>query len=634
MARRSGAAVAEQPQEAQETIPRGIGTLEVLYISIEEIGASVLNPRREFNPEKLLTLSESLLAHGMLQPITLRPVTSREILREDAPAGAKFGIVAGERRYRAAQIAKLTHVPCIVHEMDDATHLEIAITENLERQDISDIELAEAFARLQKEGRTQAAIGKRFGLAQNTVAGVLGLLRLPEMVRDLIHSGQLSRAHGKALARFAKWPAVCEVFAKWAVAQNATSKALEGEICWPMRDAALKAGAVRDLGYGCHFDTAVCNGCPFGARLVWEGHHYCAKPEHFEELTESHKAKLKEQAREYAPQNAEALEHVREKGSPSAQEALQDVSCQGGLTLSSLPSGSYEVLPWNIPTACTAGCPCRVKLPAWDGELYDVCLDPKRMQSLKVRETKAAKADAKTRYKQSLERLRGRLATDVTNEAELSRLIAPLVWSTVQSVSAAVRRQIASEAPPALATVLCEGNLSHSGRTQAFELLSKADYHDLLRAALLILAASEHAAQLEMSSRFQESAALEWYLSRPSVPRAAASAPPDGDTPTAYLIGGVTLDPEDYRCVACGAVVRDAVFADPLAVWLTISLQGGSVIQKAEDGAMLMPNGAVYCPECAEGLQYCQYCGCTEEAACPGGCSWVAPGVCSVCAGW
>jgi hypothetical protein len=274
-----------------------------------------------------------------------------------------------------------------------------------------------------------------------------------------------------------------------------------------------------------------------------------------------------------------------------------------------------------------------VKLPASDGELYDVCLDPKRMQSLKVRETKAAKADAKTRYKQSLERLRGRLAADVTNEAELSRLIAPLVWSTVQSVSAAVRRQIASEAPPALATVLCEGNLPHSGRTQAFELLSKADYHDLLRAALLILAASKHAAQLEMSSRFQESAALEWYLSRPSMPRAAASAPPDGDTPTAYLIGGVTLDPEDHRCAACGAVVRDAVFTDPLAVWLTISLQGGSVIQKAEDGAMLMPNGAVYCPECAEGLQYCQYCGCTEEAACPGGCSWVAPGVCSVCAG-
>ncbi len=146
-------------------------------------------PRREFDEETLEALAGSLGEQGVLQPVLVRP-----------SAGGTYEIVAGERRWRAAQLAGLRSIPALVREREDAAALEVALIENMAREDLNPIEEARACAALVEElGLTRKEIGRRVGRSRVAVSNLVRLLDLPDEVIELLRQGQLSEGHGRAL---------------------------------------------------------------------------------------------------------------------------------------------------------------------------------------------------------------------------------------------------------------------------------------------------------------------------------------------------------------------------------------------------------------------------------------------------
>ncbi|MHA6718492.1 ParB/RepB/Spo0J family partition protein [Sphingomonas sp. RS6] len=145
-------------------------------------------PRRHFDEEALNDLADSIRARGLIQPIFVRP------------HGHSFQIVAGERRWRAAQRARLHEVPVIVRELSDAETLEVALIENIQRQDLNAVEEAEGYARLIKDfGHTQEALGRLVHKSRSHVANLLRLLDLPVAVREMVVERKLEMGHARAL---------------------------------------------------------------------------------------------------------------------------------------------------------------------------------------------------------------------------------------------------------------------------------------------------------------------------------------------------------------------------------------------------------------------------------------------------
>ena len=147
------------------------------------------NPRKHFAEEDLQDLAASIRQHGIVQPVVVRPV-------EDG----RFEIIAGERRWRAAQLAGLNEIPVLVREVDDRTALELAIVENVQRADLNPVEEALGYEQLIAEyGYTQNDLGEIIGKSRSHVANSLRLLKLPDLVRDMLFAGTLSAGHARAL---------------------------------------------------------------------------------------------------------------------------------------------------------------------------------------------------------------------------------------------------------------------------------------------------------------------------------------------------------------------------------------------------------------------------------------------------
>lgn len=161
---------------------------EINNISIDKIFPNTYQPRRFFNEEALQELSQSIIEHGIIQPITVRK------------RGEKFELVAGERRWRAARMANLETVPCNIIEITDTQSAEIALLENLQREDLNFIEEAEAYYNLINDHKfTQDELAKRMGKKQSTIANKLRLLKLSENVRSLCVNNKLTERHARAL---------------------------------------------------------------------------------------------------------------------------------------------------------------------------------------------------------------------------------------------------------------------------------------------------------------------------------------------------------------------------------------------------------------------------------------------------
>ncbi len=184
-------------QDSQSRSAAGIDTAKnnaktdgetVKKVPLSKIMKSPLQPRREFDPEALADLVSSVKEHGVLQPL---------LVREN---GKNFEIIAGERRFRASTEAKLEEVPVIIIEADDRKVLEIALIENLQREDLNPIEEAEGYRDLQQKfNLTQAEISKRVGKGRATVANVIRLLELDDFCRQQLSSGTISTGHAKVL---------------------------------------------------------------------------------------------------------------------------------------------------------------------------------------------------------------------------------------------------------------------------------------------------------------------------------------------------------------------------------------------------------------------------------------------------
>lgn len=171
------------PDSPTPALPNGIS-----LIPIGTIRPHPDQPRRYFAEDALNELADSIKQRGVIQPIVVRA------------QGAGYQIIAGERRWRAAQRARLHEIPAIVRDFSDSEALEIALIENIQRQDLSPIEEAEAYHRLMQEfGHTQVELAKLVDKSRSHVANLLRLLDLPEPVRDMVNKGEVSMGHARAM---------------------------------------------------------------------------------------------------------------------------------------------------------------------------------------------------------------------------------------------------------------------------------------------------------------------------------------------------------------------------------------------------------------------------------------------------
>jgi ParB family chromosome partitioning protein len=161
----------------------------VARIAVADIAANPHQPRRNFDAGAMDDLIASVKAHGVLQPILVRPV-----------AGGRFEIIAGERRWRAAQAAGLHEMPAVVRPLDDRTAFEIALIENIQRSDLNAVEEARGYKRLIEDfGHTQQVLSTIVGKSRSHVTNLLRLLDLPEAVQAMVEAGTLAMGHARAL---------------------------------------------------------------------------------------------------------------------------------------------------------------------------------------------------------------------------------------------------------------------------------------------------------------------------------------------------------------------------------------------------------------------------------------------------
>jgi ParB family chromosome partitioning protein len=182
---------APTPIRPEITRPAALGR-DFFEAAVEDVHPAHDNPRQVFNAERLKELAESIKQQGVVQPLVVRPRPPQD--------GGGFTLIAGERRWRAAQLAGLKSVPVVVKDVSGAKAFELTLVENLQREDLNPIEEAEAFQRLCGEhGYTQEQLAERVGKDRTTIANALRLLKLPDGVRSRLASGELAMGHARAL---------------------------------------------------------------------------------------------------------------------------------------------------------------------------------------------------------------------------------------------------------------------------------------------------------------------------------------------------------------------------------------------------------------------------------------------------
>jgi ParB family chromosome partitioning protein len=171
------------------TAPEGAPDVEYRTLPVYLIAPNPNQPRKHFEEDALVGLSASVRERGLLQPVLVRPVP-----------GGTYELIAGERRWRAAQLAELEAIPAIVRPHEDAESLELALIENMAREDLNPVEEARAVAALVEElGLSKEEAGRRLGRSRVAISNLLRLLDLPDEALELMESGQLTQGHGRAL---------------------------------------------------------------------------------------------------------------------------------------------------------------------------------------------------------------------------------------------------------------------------------------------------------------------------------------------------------------------------------------------------------------------------------------------------
>ena len=165
-----------------------------VFLKISDIEPNRDQPRKDFNEEALRELADSIATHGVLQPLLVRPL-----------AGGGYQLVAGERRWRASRMAGLSEVPVIIREMTDSEMTQIALIENLQREDLNSVEEALGYKSLMDAyNLTQDEVAKAVGKSRPAVANVMRLLNLPEEIQNMLKEGKISAGHARALLGIAE----------------------------------------------------------------------------------------------------------------------------------------------------------------------------------------------------------------------------------------------------------------------------------------------------------------------------------------------------------------------------------------------------------------------------------------------
>ncbi len=208
-------------------------------LRLSEIEPNKNQPRKDFDENALAQLADSIAEHGVLQPLLVRPLAS-----------GGYQLVAGERRWRASKMAGLSEVPVVIQEMTDSEMMELALIENLQREDLNPIEEALGYRELmEKHGMTQDMVAKRVGRSRPAVANALRLLNLPEEVTGLVRGGELTPGAARALLALEDEAELTEL-AKKAAKGLITVRELEQRAKKPEKSAAkAKAPARRESYY-------------------------------------------------------------------------------------------------------------------------------------------------------------------------------------------------------------------------------------------------------------------------------------------------------------------------------------------------------------------------------------------------
>jgi len=221
-------------EEKDYPAPRLVARRTFFNAPVEDVYPNPDQPRKRFEEAALEELAGSLRTHGIIQPLAVRE-------RPEADGGGYF-LIAGERRWRAAQRAGLREVPVVVHEVDSTEAFERSLVENLQRSDLNPMEEAEAFNRLVKEfGFTQEQVAERVGKERSTVANSMRLLRLPASVRKLVETAKLSMGHARALLAL-RSVADMEVVARAVLSKVLSVRATEELIRKRSRGAESRSG--------------------------------------------------------------------------------------------------------------------------------------------------------------------------------------------------------------------------------------------------------------------------------------------------------------------------------------------------------------------------------------------------------
>lgn len=163
---------------------------DIVEIPLTEIRSNPYQPRKEFDEESLNEFAESIKEHGVIQPIIVKKSIKG------------YELIAGERRTRASKIAGKETIPAIVRDMSDQEMMEIALIENIQREDLNPIEEAEAFSKIiETSGMTQEEAAKKFGKSRSYITNILGLLRLPEKTMELVREGKITMGHARVLSK-------------------------------------------------------------------------------------------------------------------------------------------------------------------------------------------------------------------------------------------------------------------------------------------------------------------------------------------------------------------------------------------------------------------------------------------------
>lgn len=391
-------------------------------VPLNWIRPSSLNPRKVFDETALDELAASITEYGLLEPIVVRA------LSQDQRGAEHLEIIAGERRWRAAKRAGLVMVPIRnLGEISDDVALRLALVENLQRQDLDPIEEAEGFRALNRVcGLKQTEIAAAVSRTQSTIANRIRLLELPEDVQQRIRSDELSPAHGVALARWAKFPAVASALADLAVQRKLTSKDLEDKDALRWFPSYVESGPIRTLSSRT-FDTTICEKCPFEARRHLDYRDVCLNPAHFEELAVAHRTAV-----EAAALNAQRVVEVKASGEVVT---LPD--------LDKLQSDKWREIRSTPVAGCDELCPCRGKGLRY-GRETQACFDPRRYEKLERKDTIAknkirrADADAKAnKLTAAIDRLN---AIGVREVSLIYRAILDNEWRVPSRIADALKR--------------------------------------------------------------------------------------------------------------------------------------------------------------------------------------------------